>query len=253
MGIPKLMVAPNGARLQSIDHPSTPISIPDILTCARDCYAAGAGALHAHVRDLNGEHVLDAGLFRELMSEWANVIPEMRLQISTECVGRYSPEDQRRLVKEVNPRYVSIALREQNPTGMTEKAKSFYKWMDDHEVEVQHILYSKEDLMWYQKLLESGYIQRHEPEVLFVLGRHSKNRNSTPADLDGILTALKPDFNIQWAVCAFGPDETKCLDYACSRGGKLRVGFENNLLNNDGHIARSNADRVQEIVRTCSL
>lgn len=253
MKIPKLMVAPNGARLQSTDHPSVPVTIPDILTCARDCYAAGAGALHAHVRDVNGEHALDAGLFRELTSELSHTIPEMCLQISTECVGRYTPEDQRRLVREVKPGLVSIALQEQNPTGKTEKSKTFYTWMNDNGVEVQHILYTMEDLLWYQQLLEDGYIQCRGPEVLFVLGRHLMGRNSSPADLDEFLTVLEPDFNIQWAVCAFGSAETRCLAYASSRGGKLRVGFENNLFNDDGHIALDNADRVREITRFCCL
>ncbi|MEE9320440.1 MAG: 3-keto-5-aminohexanoate cleavage protein [Granulosicoccus sp.] len=253
MGIPKLMVAPNGARLQVTDHPSLPLTIPDILSCARDCYSAGAGAIHAHVRNENGDHVLDSGLFRELLSEFSHAIPGMLLQISTECVGQYKPEDQRRLVREVQPRFVSVALREQNPHGKTEKAQEFYTWMDENGIEVQHILYSKEDLLWCQRLLEDGYIQNNEPEVLFVLGRHLKEKFCSPADLDEFLSVLEPDFGIQWAVCAFGSTETRCLNYAHKKGGKLRVGFENNLFNDDGQIALDNADRVREIIRHSCL
>jgi len=36
---------------------------------------------------------------------------------------------------------------------------------------------------------------------------------------------------------------------AMRTGGKARIGFENNLLNADGSVALSNADRVAELVQ----
>ena len=55
-----LMVAPNGARKSSADHPGLPITVDAIAAEAAACREAGAQALHLHVRDDAGRHTLDA-------------------------------------------------------------------------------------------------------------------------------------------------------------------------------------------------
>ena len=109
------MVAPNGARRTKSDHPALPVTIAETVATARSCFAAGAGGLHAHVRDEEGRHVLDAGLYSELIAEMSVVVPDMMVQITTEAVGQYTPQQQRRLVENVRPDAVSVALREMLP------------------------------------------------------------------------------------------------------------------------------------------
>ena len=58
--LPKLMVAPNGARRLKKDHPAVPLTINETVETAKACYKEGAEAIHLHVRDKNGQHVLDA-------------------------------------------------------------------------------------------------------------------------------------------------------------------------------------------------
>ena len=85
-------------------------------------------------------------------------------------------------------------------------------------------------------------------QLIFVPGRYSLGQQSAPRDLDPVLDRLdKRAKPADWAVCAFGRAETACLRTAHAAGGKLRVGFENNLLNDDGTSARDNADRVAVI------
>jgi len=108
--LPPIMLAPNGARRTRADHPALPMTIPETVEAARAGFAAGAGALHAHVRDETGAHVLDAGLYRELIAEMARAVPDMPVQITTEAVGRYSPADQRAVVRAVGPVAVSVCL-----------------------------------------------------------------------------------------------------------------------------------------------
>jgi uncharacterized protein (DUF849 family) len=73
-------------------------------------------------------------------------------------------------------------------------------------------------------------------------------QQSAPHDLDPFFARLTERATpADWAVCAFGRAETACLKAAHAAGGKLRVGFENNLVNDDGNPARDNADRVAEI------
>lgn len=243
------MVAPNGARRTKGDHPALPMTISEIVADAKACRAAGAAGLHAHVRDGDGRHVLDAGLYRELLHEMAQQVPDMACQITTEAVGRYSPSQQRDLVNAVTPAMVSVALREMLSEGLTSEVRDFYGDAHDRAIAVQHILYSPVDVNWLGKLVESGEIPGEFLQILYVLGRHSASSVSDPADLDAFLQAGAAQSGVaDWAVCAFGITETQILRRVRTLGGKVRVGFENNLHNADGEIARDNAERVASVL-----
>lgn len=244
--LPRLMVAPTGARRTRADHPALPVTLAQIVACARACHAAGADGLHAHVRDAEGRHVLDAGLYRALLAELASAAPGLAVQITTEAVGRYSPADQRRLVEAVRPAAVSVALRE-IVQDMAE-ARRLHGFCQDAGIALQHILYDADDMDRLAALVAGGDVPAHGLQVLHVLGRYVEGQVAQPADLDAPLarqdaSGLAPD----WAVCAFGAQETACLAAAARAGGKVRVGFENNLLNADGSRARDNAERVAEV------
>ena len=53
---PLIMAAPNGTRRVKADHPAIPITIFETVATAMACRAAGADALHLHVRDASGHH-----------------------------------------------------------------------------------------------------------------------------------------------------------------------------------------------------
>ena len=105
-----IMAAPNGARKQKSDHPSLPVTIAETVATAKACYDAGASILHAHVRDEDGAHVLDAERYVSLLDAMRNAVPEMLVQITTEAVGRYSPQEQSDVVFAVKPDFVSVGL-----------------------------------------------------------------------------------------------------------------------------------------------
>ncbi len=248
--LPALMVAPNGARLGRDDHPALPVTIPQILQTAQACFAAGATGLHAHVRDADGSHILDAGLYTELLAEMATTLPDMQVQITTEAVGQYAPPQQRALVWDVRPAAVSVSLREMLADGETTEARAFYHDTHAANIAVQHILYDSHDIEQFVALMAAGFLPASPPQVLLVLGRYSDKLEAAPCELPEMLTPLlslnqTPD----WAACAFGRHETACLKLAQSLGGKIRVGFENNTLNADGSVAVDNAARVTELMR----
>jgi len=249
--LPLIMAAPNGARRTKVDHPALPVTIAETVAAAKACFDAGAGGLHAHVRDAAGGHVLEAGLYRELLAEMKASVPDMLVQITTEAVGKYSPVEQRSLVREVEPDAVSIAIREMVPDDDTDEARAFYGWLRDRACAVQHILYSAEDLDRFFDLAASGVISGADHQLLFVLGRYAADQQSAPGDLEPFvkkLSARRGMLSLDWAVCAFGRRETECLVEAVRKGGKARIGFENGLWNRDGHEARDNADRVRDLV-----
>lgn len=249
--LPLIMVAPNGARRTKDDHMALPMSIGETVDTAVACYEAGASAIHAHVRDDSGAHVLDADRYLALLSEMAVALPQMLVQITTEAAGKYTPEEQRQLVRAVRPSHVSIAVREMIPGNETSAAASFYSEVLNEGCTVQHILYSAEDLDRFFDLVEDGVIPGTAHQILLVLGRYSDCQESAPEDLEPYLDRLRirqKANKIDWAVCAFGHRETECLVYAIEQGGKARIGFENGFWNRSGACANDNADRVKDLV-----
>jgi uncharacterized protein (DUF849 family) len=243
------MVAPNGARRGKADHPALPVTIPEIVACAVDCQAAGADGIHAHVRDAEGAHVLDAGLYAELIAALAQATPGLAVQITTEAVGRYSAAEQRALVAAVRPRMVSVALREILDEPQIGRTRAFFHDCAGAGIQVQHILYDAAEVDRLAALQADGTIPAGEVQLLHVLGRYAAGQVSAPADLDAPLARQHArSIAADWAVCAFGPAETACLVAAGRRGGKMRIGFENNLYNADGRLAASNAQRVRDLL-----
>lgn len=247
--LPRIMVAPNGARLTKSDHPALPVTVAETVATARACYDAGAGGIHAHVRGADGGHVLDAGLYRELLDGLRAEVPRMACQITTEAVGRYVPAEQIALVRAVRPDMVSVALTEMTSRGWNAEVQAFYQWCAMRSIAVQHILYEPADLDTLAAHLAAGELPAEPLQLLFVLGRYAGNHTADPDDLDGFVDGLaRHGLSADWAVCAFGQTETDILARALSLGGKVRVGFENNRINRDGSTAASNAERVAEIV-----
>ena len=243
------MLAPNGARRMKTDHPAVPITIAETVATAKASYEAGAEALHAHVRDSHGNHSLDAGLYRELIREMAVSVPDMPVQITTESVGRFGPDAQREVVRSVKPEGVSVALREMWPEpGHDPDAELFYAWAADHGVAVQHILYTPQDAGRLVELVSKKKLPPG-PQCLFVLGAYHPSKTGYPGDLRDFLKAIVHlDRPADWAVCAFGPAEIDCLVEAHRMGGKVRIGFENNLNQECGKLADDNASQVVKLI-----
>ena len=252
--LPTIMVAPTGARRGVADHPALPITIPQIVTEAQNCFAAGAQAIHVHVRDSDANHCLDAGLYTELLAELDVAVPDMMAQITTEAVGMYSPEEQRALVQALCPSQVSVTLREMNLGQTDANLTQFYHWAVEAGVNIQHILFAPQEVQMMQDYVARGIIPSANLELLFVLGKYTGAPDSRPDDLAAYLAERKGTITqADWAVCAFGRHETDCLLRAIRDGGKARIGFENNLLNSDGTQAASNAARVKELVQAIAV
>ncbi len=251
--LPQIMVAPNGARRTKADHPALPITVGEVVEEAAQCFHAGAGALHAHVRDEAGQHVLDAGLYRELIAEMNVRVPKMDVQITTEAVGIYNAEQQRELVRDVMPNAVSVSLTEMLSDEDIKAAQAFYHFAKEAGIAVQHILYSDDEVERFFACVRDGVIPDDHHQLLFVLGRYAKDQQSVPSDLTPFVEAMnKNDGEGDWAVCAFGMQETACLVAAHRLGGKCRIGFENSLWNADGSVAKDNAERVRELAMALS-
>lgn len=247
--LPHIMVAPNGARRIKADHPRLPMFPEEIVATATACFAAGAGAIHLHVRDADGQHVLDAKRYSRVIEMIGVAVPGMLVQVTTEAVGIYKPSEQMALVRDLRPYAISAAIRELVPDADAEVAAAdFYAWCAGRDIAVQHILYDAGDVRVLAGLIARGVVPQADLSVLYVLGRYSVGQESSAGDLRPFLEAASAlPVQADWMVCAFGRGETEALSAALAAGGKVRVGFENSLWNADGSVAASNEERVEAI------
>lgn len=236
-----LAVAPNGSRRGKPDHPAIPLTKDEILREAPAWRDAGASVLHLHVRDDEGLHSLDAGLYKDIFAGLHHVIgKDMVIQMTTEAGGIFEREAQMAVVRNVRPEAVSLALREIAPTDAHKREfAEFLSWMQKESIAPQVILYDREDLNRLVAWANEGAIDGAQTSVLYVLGRYSEGQKSNPVDLLGFLGTEVLPFR-DWMVCAFGPNEARCAALAALLGGHVRVGFENNFYLPNGNIADSN-------------
>ena len=246
--LPKLMVAPNGARPMKKDHPAVPITIFETAETAKACFDAGADGIHFHMRDQKGQHILDSGLCKEALSELQKKVPKMHLQVTTEAVGRYSPDAMRKLAYDVVPPGISIGIREMIPSRVPSAEDiNLYKNLTEAGTKIQHICYEPKDIDLLSELLSLANIPTNGTWCMFVIGHYS-GKVSNPENIPPFLDKLKKhNINADWAVCAFAKEELSCLKMSIKLGGKIRVGFENSILMPDGKIALNNESKVQAV------
>jgi hypothetical protein len=169
-----LMVAPNGGRHGREWHAAIPLAAAELAADAVACAAAGASALHCHVRDAEGRHSLDVGLYHEWLAAVRRAAGDrLLLQVTTEAVGIYRPEAQMACVRALRPEAVSLALRELLPEGADPAPfRDFLLWLVAERISPQFILYDPDDVARLERLRQGGTIPQRAPLALFVLGRY---------------------------------------------------------------------------------
>jgi uncharacterized protein (DUF849 family) len=238
-----LAVAPTGARRGKADHPALPVTPAEVAWETAKCLEAGAAMLHLHVRDAAGAHSIDADLYREAIAAVRGAVGErVVIQITTEAVGKFTPEEQIASIRAVRPEAVSIAIREICPAGADEaRLADLATFMQRESIAPQWILYDVPDVQRFVDLRRRGIVPHGS--VLYVLGRYAPGQLSAPADLLPFLRAAEGE-SLAWLLCAFGPQERACALAAAALGGHCRIGFENNLFLPDGNIAPDNAAQI---------
>jgi len=247
-----IMAAPNGARKVKSDHPALPVSIDETIAAAKACHDEGASILHAHVRGDQDQHVLDVARYKTLLAGLRTAVPDMLVQVTTEAVGVYTPQQQVDVVFGVKPDFVSVGLREMlGDDGLAahQLAKDFYHRALAEQIYVQHILYDAHDITRMRAAMAAGIVPARPPHILLVLGRYAADFQSDPAELAPLISDGLPDM-ASWSICAFGHKEYDVMMAAVAAGGHCRVGFENNMYLKDGSLAPDNAALIRQLAAT---
>lgn len=250
-----IIVAPNGARKTKQDHAQLPMNTEEMVAEAKACQTAGATMIHLHARDVQGRHSLEVDDNLEIYhAVKAAVGNSMIVQLTTEAVAMYSPQQQMALIKVVKPEAASFALCELIPDEQSEEQGfAFFDWVAAQGILSQIILYDQADIERYFSLRDRGVLPKHNQHALVVLGRYHEAQQSSPWDLRALYLERFIEENVRCAVCAFGTREQDCLTHAMLLGLDVRVGFENNHLSSDGQLAKNNAEQVQRLKEVSEL
>lgn len=239
-----IMCAPNGAKRTHRDHPKLPISPVELANCAAEIRDAGASILHLHVRDENQQHSLHVDHYNRAIDAITDKVgDDLIIQVTTESIGRYSRFDQMKMVKDLKPEAVSLALRELVPkTADLDEISDFFGWLGENRVWPQIILYNKADYKRFRLMQKKGIFGGLPQFLLFVLNKPAEATPDFSLDTIAKFTAKVSD---HWAACSFGTKEYNLADLCTRNGGHVRVGFENNIWRRDGSLAEDNAELVR--------
>ena len=242
-----ITVAPNGAYKQRSDHAALPLTSAELGQTAKQCLDAGAAMIHMHIRDAQGRHSLDVQGYRDAQQAVkAAVGDDMIIQVTSEAARVYKAPEQIAMVTALQPEAVSVGLREVDQPEIGDAGLAqFFGWLAKERVMTQVIVYDVADLQRWQALRAQGVVPDAPWSLLFVLGRYSVGQTSEPRDLLPFVMAHTG--NEPWSMCAFGAGEHACATTAAALGGHVRVGFENNLLLNNGQVAPDNAALVRQV------
>ena len=111
-----------------------------------------------------------------------------------------------------------------------------------HQISGQQILAGTADSSQVSNKIAS------QPELGFHPNLDFSEKLDFPTELD---FPKKLDF--PWAICCFGPHEAAAAAYAVSKGGHIRIGFENNMTLPDGSIAPNNAALIKATLEEIHL
>ncbi|OED46519.1 aminotransferase class-III [Rhodobacteraceae bacterium (ex Bugula neritina AB1)] len=240
------MVAPNGARRTGAEHPQLPVTPVQTARTAAACFAAGAGALHLHVRDDEGRHSLDPGRYREAIDAVQESAPGMAVQITTESAGIYDLAAQLGCLEALRPHAASISVREM--ARDPQLAACAYALCLETGTRVQHILYGPGCIARLKAWYMDGTVPDSMRDAIFVLGTYTPPVLARPEGLAAFRDATA-ELRLNWTVCAFGRNEHACLLAAVAAGGDVRIGFENNIETPEGGLLADNAASVAAFVQ----
>lgn len=241
-----IAVAPNGARKKKEDHFNIPLNSTEIAETAKDCLSVGASMMHLHVRNSeDNSHSLSVDLYQQAISAIAENTDEgIFVQVTSEAVGIYSPEEQFEMIHTLIPTAVSIGLREIKSLNESIIREHFIK-MRKANINPQIILYNEADLDNYHDWLLREVLPGNAYPVLLVIGRPNTEGSFENSYLTE--TNIKKMKASSWMICAFGENEFSAAKLAVSLGGNIRIGFENNSILKDGSEAKDNAALIKQI------
>jgi uncharacterized protein (DUF849 family) len=233
-----IKAALNGGRTRA-EHPRIPITPEELAASAEESVAAGAGAIHFHVRGADGRESLEPDDVARALSVVRAAIPGTPIGISTGAWILQNAELRHQLVSrwKVLPDFASVNFKEEGAQPLAELLLA-------RGVPVEAGL---SDLSGTQIFVKSGLATRC---LRLLVEPFDGSKEAALKTLEEIESALDAA-NVKLPFFFHGLNQTAwdLIDLAAALGYNTRVGFEDILTLPNGSVAPSNAALVSEAAR----
>lgn len=245
-----ITVAPTGAFPTKEHNPAIPLTPREIAEDVYECWQAGAGIAHLHMRDDAGKGTMDKDRFIETVGR---IRQRCDIVLNLTTSGDLNATDETRMAHlvELKPELASFDAGSMNWMHSTlfinhpaflEKLAGVMNEngvMPEIEVFDPGMFYNATYYMKKGILRGPGYFQ-------FVLGA-AGGIAATVENLVYLKSLLPPD--AAWSAFGIGAGHLPILFATLALGGHIRVGMEDNVLYAKGRLARNNAEFVARAAR----
>ena len=226
-----VQAALNGPRTRA-EHPAIPITPAEQATEARASVAAGAGAIHVHVRDEDGNESLSEADVAATIEAIRAACPDTPIGIGT---GAWIIPDLRRRLSVIRswstlPDFASVNLHEAGAAQVIEL-------LLERGVGVEAGLWNAPAAV---SLIRSGFADQCL-RILLEPAEASCSARANLLQMEDVLIGVKP----QRLLHGLGHCAWRLVELATLRRYDTRMGFEDTLRLPDGTLAASNADLVR--------
>jgi uncharacterized protein (DUF849 family) len=225
-----VQAALNGTRTRA-DHSCVPLTPVEQAIDAQSSIAAGAGAIHVHVRDPHGQESLAAEDVSNTVEAIRRACPGIPVGVGT---GAWIIPDLRRRLSEIQswttlPDFASVNLHEAGAAHVIEL-------LLEKGVGVEAGIWNAPAAV---TLIKSGLAESCL-RVLLEPAEASCSARTNLLQMEEVLKGVTPSRLLH----GLGPCAWRLVELAATRGYDTRIGFEDTLRLPDGSTARSNAELV---------
>lgn len=234
----------NGARLPSA-HPALPMTPAQLAAEAGDVWAAGADAIHVHVKDAAGFDTLAAGPLTEVLSSVRASADGLPIGVTTGAWAESDPVERVANIRSWNalPDFASVNWHEDGADNVASA-------LMDHGVGVEAGLWSSEAVSRWER---SPY--RNSCLRVLIELPPEPDLAATTRRADEMINAVAMANDARLPVLLHGEDSSAwaAISIAARNGLSTRIGFEDTLQLPDGRTAPSNSallEAARRIVRS---
>jgi len=238
-----IVVAPTGAEVTKEQNPHLPVTPEEIADEVVLSAMEGASVVHIHARLNDGRPTTDPDVLRriaELIRQRCDVV----IGMSTGAEVGMSQEERIRVL-DAHPEIASLNCGSMNfgnelfdnHPGLIE---ALAKRMLADGIRPELEIYALGMLATAGRLIDRGLLEE-PPLYNFVMGV----QGGVAANPENLLAMVRERPRLgEWTATGIGRHQLPLTTLACTMGGHVRVGFEDNIYYGKGHLARSNAELV---------
>lgn len=239
-----------GCVLRKSDTPYLPVTIAEIVDCARRVQDAGASIVHLHARDIDESPSFDARMYSELVDRVRQACDDLIICVSLS--GRHESDLEKRTAALASrPDMASLTLGSMNfadqpsvnaPEMISALAERTYRAGAVPELEVFEVGF----INYASHLIKKGVLR---PPYYFniILG----SLGAAPLNLVGLgyMVSLLPP-GATWSVGGLGRYQLDANVMAIAAGGHVRVGIEDCMyFDRERTILADNTQLISRIAR----